>query len=72
MALALPPILLELDTDVAGVAAVLGVYAVVLAVALLRRRLGRGTRGAREGSPAWRCSAPARSCAGSRRRSRCC
>ena len=35
VALALPPILRELDTDVAGVAAVLGVYAVVLAVALL-------------------------------------
>ena len=32
--LALPPILRELDTDVAGVAAVLGVYAVVLALAL--------------------------------------
>jgi len=34
VALALPPILRELDTDVAGVAAVLGVYAVVLAIAL--------------------------------------
>jgi MFS family permease len=34
VALALPPILRELDTDVAGVAAVLGVYAVVLAAAL--------------------------------------
>lgn len=45
VALALPPILLELDTDVAGVAAVLGVYAVVLALALLpAERLGR-TRG---------------------------
>jgi len=42
VALALPPILLELNTDVAGVAAVLGVYAVVLAVALLpAERLGR-------------------------------
>jgi len=45
VALALPPILLELDTDVAGVAAVLGVYAVVLAAALpaaeaLRAHLG--------------------------------
>ncbi len=45
VALALPPILRELDTTVAGVAAVLGVYAVVLAVALpaaelLRRRIG--------------------------------
>jgi predicted MFS family arabinose efflux permease len=35
VALALPPILRELNTDVAGVAAVLGVYAVVLAIALL-------------------------------------
>ena len=35
VALALPPILRELDTDVAGVAAVLGIYAVVLALALL-------------------------------------
>ena len=34
VALALPPILRELDTDVAGVAAVLGVYAVVLALGL--------------------------------------
>jgi predicted MFS family arabinose efflux permease len=42
VALALPPILRELDTDVAGVAAVLGVYAVVLAVAMLpAERLGR-------------------------------
>ena len=42
VALALPPILLELDTDVAGVAAVLGVYAVVLAAALLpAERAGR-------------------------------
>ena len=42
VALALPPILSELDTDVAGVAAVLGVYAVVLAAALLpAERLGR-------------------------------
>ncbi len=45
VALALPPILRELDTDVAGVAAVLGVYAVALALALpaaewLWRRLG--------------------------------
>jgi predicted MFS family arabinose efflux permease len=38
VALALPPILRELDTDVAGVAAVLGVYALVLAVALLAVR----------------------------------
>jgi predicted MFS family arabinose efflux permease len=41
VALALPPILRELDTDVGGVAAVLGVYAVVLAIALLpAERLG--------------------------------
>ncbi|HEX2414125.1 MAG TPA: MFS transporter [Thermoleophilaceae bacterium] len=47
VALALPPILLELDTDVAGVAAVLGVYAVVLALALPvaeRLREAVGTR----------------------------
>src|SRR5687767_13541138 len=45
VALALPPILRDLDTDVAGVAAVLGVYAVVLALALMpAERLGR-TRG---------------------------
>jgi predicted MFS family arabinose efflux permease len=42
VALALPPILRELNTDVAGVAAVLGAYAVVLAIALLpAERLGR-------------------------------
>ena len=45
VALALPPILRELDTDVAGVAAVLGVYAVVMALTLpfaerVRARLG--------------------------------
>src|SRR5215218_11514128 len=48
VALALPPILLELHTDVAGVAAVLGVYAVVLAISLLpAERIGRrrGIRG---------------------------
>ena len=50
VALALPPILRELDTDVAGVAAVLGVYAVVLAVSLplaeaARARLGTRTCG---------------------------
>ncbi len=50
VALALPPILRELDTDVAGVAAVLGVYAVVLAVTLplaeaARARLGTRTCG---------------------------
>ena len=44
VALALPPILRELDTDVAGVAAVLGVYAIVLAAALLpAERIGRTT-----------------------------
>src|SRR5215211_386525 len=51
VALALPPILRELDTDVAGVAAVLGVYAVVLAAALpvaewLRRATGTRAVGA--------------------------
>jgi predicted MFS family arabinose efflux permease len=51
VALALPPILRELDTDVAGVAAVLGVYAVVLAAALpvaewLRRAAGARPVGA--------------------------
>jgi MFS family permease len=50
VALALPPILLELDTTVAGVAAVLGVYAVALAAALLpaeriRERVGTRTVG---------------------------
>jgi MFS family permease len=47
VALALPPILLELDTDVAGVAAVLAVYAVTLAAALPvaeRAREPAGTR----------------------------
>jgi predicted MFS family arabinose efflux permease len=47
VALALPPILRELDTDVAGVAAVLGVYAVVLAVALPLAEHARSTAGAR-------------------------
>ena len=42
VALALPPILAELDTGVEGVAAVLGVYAVVLGAALLpAESLGR-------------------------------
>src|SRR5215207_10288192 len=47
VALALPPILRELDTDVAGVAAVLGVYAVALGAALPlaeRARAATGTR----------------------------
>ena len=44
VALALPPILRELDTDVAGVAAVLGVYAVVLAVALPVAERGYASR----------------------------
>jgi predicted MFS family arabinose efflux permease len=47
VALALPPILRELDTDVAGVAAVLGVYAVVLAVALPAAEAARGAFGTR-------------------------
>jgi predicted MFS family arabinose efflux permease len=45
--LALPPILRELGTDVAGVAAVLGVYAVVLAVALPLAEHARGVAGTR-------------------------
>jgi predicted MFS family arabinose efflux permease len=47
VALALPPILVQLDTTVAGVAAVLGVYALVLAAALPlaeRAREALGTR----------------------------
>jgi MFS family permease len=47
VALALPPILRELDTDVAGVAAVLGVYAVVLALALPPAEWLRGRAGTR-------------------------
>lgn len=47
VALALPPILRDLDTDVAGVAAVLGVYAVVLAVALPAAELVRDRAGTR-------------------------
>ena len=47
VALALPPILRELDTDVAGVASVLGVYAVVLALALPAAELGRRRTGTR-------------------------
>jgi predicted MFS family arabinose efflux permease len=47
VALALPPILRELDTDVAGVAAVLGVYAVVLAVALPLAEHARSAAGTR-------------------------
>jgi predicted MFS family arabinose efflux permease len=46
--LALPPILRELDTDVAGVAAVLGVYAVTLAVALPLAELVRSRLGTRQ------------------------
>src|SRR3954454_23580357 len=34
VALALPPILTEMDTTITGVAAVIGVYALVLAIAL--------------------------------------
>jgi MFS family permease len=47
VALALPPILRELDTDVAGVAAVLAVYAVVLGIALQPAERLRGTLGTR-------------------------
>jgi MFS family permease len=47
VALALPPILRELDTDVAGVAAVLAIYAVVLGVALLPAERLRGKLGTR-------------------------
>jgi MFS family permease len=47
VALALPPILRELDTDVAGVAAVLGVYAVVLAAALVPAEWSARTYGTR-------------------------
>ena len=47
VALALPPILRELDTNVAGVAAVLGVYAVVLALALLPAQWSARTYGTR-------------------------
>ena len=49
--LALPPMLIDLDTTVEGVAAVIGVYTLVLALALpgaawLRRRVGDRTLGA--------------------------
>ena len=49
--LALPPMLVDLDTTVEGVAAVIGVYTLVLAVALplaawLRRRVGDRMLGA--------------------------
>jgi MFS family permease len=47
VALALPPILRELNTDVAGVAAVLAVYAVVLGIALLPAERLRDTLGTR-------------------------
>src|SRR5690606_17286116 len=51
VALALPPILDELDTTVTGVAAVIGVYTLVLAVAILpaaalARRFGPARVGA--------------------------
>src|SRR5918998_329938 len=46
VALALPPILVEFDTTISGVAAVVGVYALVLAVAILpARRLRPGPAG---------------------------
>jgi MFS family permease len=47
VALALPPILRELDTDVAGVAAVLGVYAAVMALALPPAEIARARLGTR-------------------------
>src|SRR5215467_3595966 len=40
VALALPPILVEFDTTITGVAAIVGVYALVLALALLWGRRG--------------------------------
>ena len=46
VALALPPLLVEFDTTISGVAAVVGVYALVLAVAILpARRLRPGAAG---------------------------
>ena len=46
VALALPPLLVEFDTTITGVAAVVGVYALVLAVAILpARRLRPGPAG---------------------------
>jgi MFS family permease len=46
VALALPPILVEFDTTITGVAAIVGVYALVLAVAILpARRLRPGPAG---------------------------
>src|SRR4051794_33222810 len=38
VALALPPILVEFDTTITGVAAIVGVYALVLALAILPAR----------------------------------
>jgi MFS family permease len=51
VALALPPILVEMDTTITGVAAIVGVYALVLAAAILPagaavRRYGPGRAGA--------------------------
>ena len=46
VALALPPILVEFDTTITGVAAIVGVYALVLALAILpARRLRPGAAG---------------------------
>ena len=46
VALALPPILVEMDTTITGVAAIIGVYALVLALAILpAARLGAGRAG---------------------------
>ena len=57
VALALPPILVEMDTTITGVAAIIGVYALVLALAILPAALGARPRG-RLGAA--RCSRPPR------------
>ena len=54
--LALPEILQDLDTTVEGVAAVIGVYTVVLAAARLpleRRARSPSARSGRAASPSW-------------------
>ena len=65
VALALPPILVEMDTTITGVAAVVGVYALVLALAILPARAASGSaRGASlavRGRPRWAAASPARS-----------
>src|SRR4051812_23013261 len=46
VALALPPILVEFDTSITGVASIVGIYALVLALAILpARRLRPGAAG---------------------------